>query len=620
MCGINGIVGKDEALVARMVASTRHRGPDGSGVFSSELITLGHNLLAITDDPKSGHQPFVSADRRHALVYNGEIYNYETLRAELEALGDRFSTKGDTEVLFRGLVRFGDKFLDRLDGMFALAFYDEGKGTLLLARDRSGIKPLYLANVGGRFAFSSEIRGLLAAGAGAKLDIDAAKLFFYFGYVPGPKTLFRGVEKLSPGLAITIDLRSKKETRKWFVEKTLPEGPEDIAHSADALRDVLGRSTRAHTMGLRPFGLFLSGGMDSTALLHELSLREKSLIRTYTTRFDAKDERYNEDADLAKRLSEDYRVNHHELFITERDFIDAITATMRAMEEPRYNHSTPAYFLLAQEAAKDIVVILDGSGGDELFLGYPKYLVAKNIFERYARYPKLFANIASSYRAWKSGVLPPGRITSFQEPIATWALVNRIMPVVGNPAFRFMKGFDVRNAVRELRGIDAPEIRVSNADVLDAVSTLDRFFWLADEDFLRTDKIAMHFGLEGRFPFLGRDVVSYARSIPGEERVSPELKRPMREAYRGVLPAYITEKKKSGWNAPVPEWMGSELGKVVRETLSNEYYPPTAELFDFDALRRETLDGVTEHSLATIKKFLPIFYFQVWSKEFGVII
>jgi asparagine synthase (glutamine-hydrolysing) len=618
MCGINGIVGRDEATIKKMVEATAHRGPDGSGVFASGFVTLGHNLLAITDNPKEGHQPLVSSDRRHALVYNGEIYNYESLRKELEALGERFSTKGDTEVLFKGLVRFGWKFLERLDGMFALAFYDEGEGTLLLARDRSGIKPLYLGDVGGKRVFSSEIRGLLAAGVEAKLDIEAAKLFFYFGYVPGPKTVFRRVEKLSPGIALTIDLRSKKERRQWFAEKPLPEGPKDIAHSPERLREILGRSVKGHTMGLRPFGLFLSGGMDSTALLHDLAQTEKSLIRTYTTRFEAKDERYNEDANLAKRLSGDYRIDHHEILITAKDFIEAIPATMRAMEEPRYNHSTPAYWLLSREAAKDIVIILDGSGGDELFLGYPKYLVAKNIFERYARYPKFFADIASSYRAWKSGVLSPGRIASFREPLATWALVNRIMPVVGNPALPFMRRFDVRSVWEELLKINAPDIREPGKDPLAAVAALDRFFWLADEDFLRTDKIAMHFGLEGRFPFLGRDVVAYAESIPSAERVSPELKRPLREAYRGVLPPYITEKRKSGWNAPVPEWIGGELGKVVRETLAKEYYPPTAELFDFDALRKEALDGVSEHSLASIKKFLPIFYFQVWAKEFGV--
>jgi asparagine synthase (glutamine-hydrolysing) len=620
MCGINGIVGRDEETVTRMVASTGHRGPDGTGIFVSDMVTLGHNLLAITDNPKEGHQPFVSPDKRYALVYNGEIYNYEALRKELESLGDQFSTKGDTEVLFKGMVRFGEKFLDRLDGMFALAFYDEGKGTLLLARDRFGIKPLYLAKIGGRSAFSSEVRGLLAAGGEAKLDIDAVKLFFYFGYVPGPKTLFRGIEKLSPGLSITFDLRSKKETRRWFTEKSLPEGPKEIVHLREALRDVLGRSVIAHTMGLRPFGLFLSGGMDSTALLHELAQREKSLIKTYTTRFEAKDGRYNEDADLAKRLAGDYHIDHHELLITEQDFIDAIPATMRAMEEPRYNHSTPAYWLLSREAAKDIVVVLDGSGGDELFLGYPKYLVAKNILERYARYPKLLADVASSYRAWKSGVLPFGRFASFEEPLATWALVNRIMPVVGNPAFRFMKDFDVRQVVGELRAIDGPSMRNPQEDSLNSVAALDQFFWLADENFLRTDKIAMHFGLEGRFPFLARDVVAYAESLSSEEKISLELKRPIREAYRGVLPAYITEKRKSGWNAPVPEWMGSELGKVVRGALSKEYYPPTAELFDFDALHRETLDGISEHSLATIKKFLPIFYFQVWAKEFNTTI
>ncbi len=616
MCGINGIIGRDEERVKRMNEATRHRGPDGTGIFVSDDVTLGHNLLAITDDPNSGRQPFVSPDETYALAYNGEMYNYEELKKELEGYGDRFSTRGDTEVLFKGLTRFGGNFLHKLDGMFALAFYDRKKGTLLLARDTAGIKPIHTAMIDGRLAFSSEIRGLLSAGAGSKLDIEAAQMFFLMGYVPGRKTLFAGISKLAPGEAATIDIESGEMKKERYTEGFLP-AEASIEHSPKRLREVLGDSAKRHTMGLRPFGLFLSGGMDSTALLHELSLRVPDMIRTYTTRFEAKDPSINEDADLAARLANEYRIDHHEFLVREKDFIDAVVPTIQAMEEPRYNHSTPAYWLLTQEAAKDIVVLLDGTGGDELFLGYPKYLNARNIARRYERWPKTLMDLGYGYKEWTGGLMPWGHIASLSDPTTLWMYINKIMPVVGNRTIRKMGRANLRTLAARIRQ-ETPGNLFSPLDKVSGIAMRDRYYWLADEAFLRTDKIAMHFGLEGRFPFLARDVVRYAESMSAKERMTPSLKRPMREAYEGTLPPYITGKRKSGWNAPVAEWMNGEFGAFVREVLSKEYYMPTNELFDLHALQKDTLRGVSVHSLATLKQFLPIFFFQVWAREFKI--
>ena len=371
-------------------------------------------------------------------------------------------------------------------------------------------------------------------------------------------------------------------------------------------------------MGLRPFGLFLSGGLDSTALLHELKQHDPALINTYSTRFETNDQRYNEDADFAKRLSEQYQINHHELLVTESNFIETIPKVISAMEEPRYNHSTPAYWLLMQEAAKDIVVVLDGSGGDELFGGYPKYLNGKNIRERYLKYPKLPLDIGYQYKLWKEGLLELGSWASLEQPLVRWIYMNKIIPPVGNPAYRFMHGFDLSAAAKLIGSHASPRASELSSDPEEALMQLDRLFWLADEDFLRADKIAMHFGVEGRFPFMGDNVVSFAEHISSSEKLFPQLKNPMRIAYEGVLPDYITNKKKTGWNAPFAEWMSGELGEMVRATLSDDYYPPTAELFNFNELKRNALDGITEFNLSHLKKFLPIFYFQVWAKEFNV--
>jgi asparagine synthase (glutamine-hydrolysing) len=616
MCGINGYTGENKhGAIERMNVATKHRGPDGVGVFSDEHLTLGQNLLAITETPIKAKQPYQSHDGNFVLVYNGEIYNYRALRTLLTKEGETFHTDGDTEVLFAGLMRHGQKFLEKLDGMFAIALYDRRKQTLLLARDRAGMKPLYVAHDGGRTIFSSELRGLFAYGFPRVLDKETLRLFFAFGYTPKKETLIQGVKKVLPGQSLTIHLDTQEVDESWIATGARTEVP--CAHSGEDIRERFGASVAAHTMGLRPYGLFLSGGVDSTVILHELASRQKENIRTYTTRFDTRDARYNEDADLAKRLTGDYHIAHHELLVTERMYMDAYESAIEAMEEPRYNASVPAYWLLAQMAAKDITVVLNGSGGDELFLGYPRYLHAQSILAKYRTYPASLCDAFYSLKASQEGHLAFGRQLALRDPLTLFAYVNKLTPLQ-SPALRFMRGFDLRDVTLALRASDAPAIRHPLKDSVNAVAEYDRHFWLANEEFMRTDKIIMHFGMEGRFPFLANDLLSFANSIPSEEKLRGGKKSLVRAAYRGKLPDYILDKRKSGWNAPVAEWMSGAFGNMVAEILSPDYYPPTADLFDFHALRKHAFDGKKEFSKADLAEFLPIVQFQVWAKIFAI--
>ncbi len=619
MCGINGFTQsrKDATdIIQKMNDATKHRGPDGVGVFSDESVTLGQNLLAITETPVNAKQPYESKDGNFVLVYNGEVYNYKVLRKELEAEGEHFITDGDTEVIFAGLMRHGAEYFAKLDGMFAIAFYDKREKKLMLARDRGGMKPLYFMHHDGALVFSSEIRGLLAFGVRPVLDMESAKLFFLFGYTPTKKTLFNGVEKLSPGQCKTIHLESGSENDDWFGWDNRTDTQAEFTPLK--LRQKFSDSVASHTMGLRPFGLFLSGGLDSTVILHELAEREAEQVKTYTTRFDTKDGVFNEDADLAARLAGDYRIKHHELLVTERMFIDTYEKAISAMEEPRYNPSVPAYWLLAQMASEDTTVVLNGSGGDELFLGYPRYVNAANIATKYTQYPKALLDLYYSAEGMKDGLSGVGHFLTLGDDLTLWAYVNKIMMPRGNPAFRFMEGFDLPHAIDGLRGESFPPVTLPLSDRVNAVAELDRFFWLANEEFMRTDKIIMHFGMEGRFPFLANDLVRYANGISSTQKLAKGKKSLVREAYQGKLPTYILEKKKTGWNAPVTEWMQSDFGRMVSDVLLPEYYPPTAELFNFSELKKHALEGKTNFSKSDLMKFLPIVQFQVWARAFGV--
>lgn len=405
MCGINGVTFKDEALIKAMVKATKHRGPDGEGVFVDEHISLGHNLLAITDSPDGCRQPAISQDGKYVLIYNGEIYNYKTLRKEL---GGLFRTGSDTEVLLAGLIKEGKDFIKKLNGMFAFAFYDVRKQTLLLARDAMGMKPLYYSLKNNKLIFSSEFRGLFAAGVPRQLDAEMEDVFLELGYIPGHRTLIKNVQKLTPGQGLEFDCNNGNLQTFWFSTSSRDLAPQhfDEAH----LRDLLGSSVIDHTMGLRPFGMYLSGGLDSSIVLYELLQHGVKHVTTYTTRFDVADPKYNEDADIAARLSKDFDTKHHELLITEQNFMDALPKTIETLEEPRYHPSIPAYWLMAQEASKDTVVMLTGDGGDELFLGYPHYEESRRTKN------SLWMTLSQTFK----GKVAPGTYLNFRDPVVRW--------------------------------------------------------------------------------------------------------------------------------------------------------------------------------------------------------
>lgn len=608
MCGINGFNFRDEALIRQMNEATKHRGPDGQGVFVDEQVSIGHNLLAIADVPANSNQPVVSSDRQYVLSYNGEIYNYVALRKELTAQGDTFVTNSDTEVLFKGLLRHGTNFIDRLEGMFAFAWYDAPGSRIIVVRDRMGIKPLYYYAHDGKFIFSSELRGIFAHGIARRLDTRGAAVFFAMGYVPGFNTLLQNISKVPPGYYVTFDLAQKKvEFAKFAVRKELITEP----FSERALRDHIGTAVREHIMGLRPFGLYLSGGLDSSIILHELAHQGAKNMHTYTTRFDVPEERYQEDANIAHQLARHYGVPLHEVTVGEQDFIDALLPALIAIEEPRYNYSASAYWLTARRASQDITVVLNGSGGDELFMGYSKYQHSLQISKALSRFPQA-ANLWYTLktllveRAWR------GRLR-LDRTLDRWMYISKSS--VASAAIQS----DIRLAHHQLRRY----LRDSGKVVLDAndpdmennIASFDRLWWLADEEFLRTDKITMQFGMEGRFPMMAASLIEYAQRIASHEKLSGvQSKDLMRRTYRGLLPDYVTTKRKTGWQAPVGLWMNSKLFDVVRDVLSPTYYPETASLFDFDFLARSYLAGRRTFTAPEVKTFWPIVSFQMWAK------
>lgn len=346
MCGLNLIISKNqdwkEQKIRRMMEISNKRGPDNNDVLLSKDIALGHNLLAITESSIGGLQPWYFG--RINLAFNGEIYNYKEIR-EKQKEKYNFHGNSDTEVLLRGLADEGIQFLSKVDGMYAIIYWDEKDNSIWMARDPSGCKPLYYIQTSEYFAASSMIECLLELEIERKIDEIGYNLYRIFGFVSGPRTLYKNIKKLIPGEIIQIDVQTKRIKQIYYNKEKIKEQ----SYNPEELREKISLTVRDCLIGRRKVGLYLSGGLDSSIILTE-ALKYNSNIETFTTRFQTNnpqdDTIFNSDANIAARYAANLGVNHHELLVTVDDFIDAVEPCIKALEEPRSNPNTPAYYLL----------------------------------------------------------------------------------------------------------------------------------------------------------------------------------------------------------------------------------------------------------------------------------
>ncbi len=600
MCGIHGITRSDENLVKKMIKMAHHRGPDGDGMYHDGRVTLGHNLLSITGkNVEEGHQPWIIGDS--VLVYNGEIYNHEELQKGLVV--ESLRTDTDTEILAHGLSEEGHEFIRKLDGMYAVGYYDGEKGTLTLARDSFGSKPLYYARLkDGSLVFSSELRSLLLSGIDRKIDQFSFHTYMDLGFVPGPKTLVDGVTKLVPGQVLVFDVSSSDVKEDYNVADKVPAPASGFDRSD--LYNILHESVRRCTMGRRKIALFLSGGMDSTAILHHLcELGQKPI--TITTRFACRDvDKFNGDANVAAQVSAHYGTEHHELVITQKDFTGAITKSVMAQEEPRYNKSTPLYYLVHRYAAKlGATVVITGDGGDELLAGYPRHI---DVLDP-PGYSEIWKELQKRYMRFRGDEMS-FRFYTFKDSICRWHYFSSIQK--GGQAFlRNPKSAPtIRKRIEYFKSWFPMEILTG--DVLNNHLCIETMNHMCEDFLIRNDKLGMHFSIESRFPILTRLFRNYALSISGKRKLRMgRTKRLIIDSYRGKLPKCVLMKRKTGWTAPAMEWADlSEfpknaqtiLGRSMRKCLTKSWHEETDNLFRFD-------------SLVYPKTIFSAYYFRMWA-------
>jgi len=623
VCGIHGIFDfsgapVDPRLLGAMGRITAHRGPDDEGHHADGNCAIGMRRLSIID-LAGGHQPIGNADGTLWVVCNGEIYNFRELRRELESKGHRFKTQSDTEVLLHAYAEHGDAFVTRLNGMFGFALWDARKRRLLIGRDRLGIKPLYYLNDGKRLAFASEAKALLQLpGVKAGVDPTALRAYLELGYVPASLSMFRGIGKLPIGSLMSVT-REGVDVRSYWTPPASVDPAPTVEDWTRQVRARMEESVRMQMVSDVPIGAFLSGGIDSSAVLAFMAKHSDAPVRTYSIGFQggAADQYYNE-LPYARQVAELFRSDHHEILVRP-DVVGLLPKLLWHMDEPIADSAFVTTYLVAEFARREVTVILSGVGGDELFGGYRRYLG-----EQYMKYfgllpaPVRRAAVALADRLPSdrhSKLLNLSRYAKHFLGTANLPFEERYRAYVG--VFRPDEAHDLL-ATRSGKRIDALGVAFEAATGTDAINRMfavDALTQLPDDLLLLTDKMTMATSLECRVPLLDHELVELAARIPGGAKVAGgELKHVMKKALDGVLPREILNRSKRGFGAPMGAWLKAELLDLLESALSRESvesrgflrYAPIRRLIDDHHANR--VDG-TDRLLALLN-------FEIWCRVY----
>lgn len=573
MCGIAGFIGEDRALIERMTTCLVHRGPDGNALWVGSGASLGHARLAILDPSPRGNQPMWNEDKTIVIVYNGEIFNYRKLKEEQQL---DCVTGTDTEVILKLYEKEGIDCVKKLYGMFAFALYDTRKKTLHLARDESGIKPLYLTYIDGKPCFASEMRSLMnALPEKPPIDFTSLSLFLSLQYVPGPRTLCVGIESLPAGTILSW--KNGTEIRRTF-EATKPTIPRQSKNTfKKKLPALLQDVVTDHMIADRPIGMFLSGGMDSSIVLHHMTKTSSTPVNTFTVRFEATEEedaaRFNKDADLAALTAKTYGTNHEELLLTATDYRDMYRDTARALDLPNADSVSVAQYALAKKAKKKVDVVLSGAGGDELFGGYPRYRVARIL--------GLISWIPTPIRRGIAMLLGYPKDVLSMNPGSALAL-----RLLGRPT-KEIQGI-IRGTWFEphaaKRLFEQRFEREKTKDRVRQFMEVDRHLWLTDESLKLCDAVTMASGLEMRVPLLDPRVIAWSHATPSRWHVGLlRTKTLLKDVYRSILPEHLFTLGKSSFYPPLAKWLRRECTPLVEEALKGKRIN---ELFDTNVLRK----------------------------------
>jgi len=584
MCGICGCVGRaDEETVRAMAGSMAHRGPDGEGVrcfpsaAGSTPCALGHRRLSIIDPTPRGAQPMSSQDGRFWITFNGELYNYRELGRELQGSGVRFATETDTEVLLAMYQRHGSEMLERLNGIFAFGIWDAERGALFLARDRLGVKPLYWTQRGEALYFASEVKALLAAVPSPGLRAELLPTYLSLLWVPDPDTLFRDVYKLAPGHCATFE-DGRLSIREYWDMTFEPEEREEREWS-ELVRDRVNESVTRQMVSDVPLGSFLSGGLDSSAIVAAMR-RTTSEVTTYTVGYSPEDLSHDvvpDDLRYARQMGRELGTDYHEEILAP-GVVDLLPKLVWHMDEPIADPACISTYLICASAREKLTVILSGMGGDELFAGYPRHAAAR-IGHLADVLPATLRRRLRSVVETRMTMGGPGRLRGPRRN-----LMKLMRGIDANPLERYLI-YSSYYRQEELGRLLSPDLAASASGPLDrhraysermaGAHWLDQLLYVDLKTFLPclnlayTDKMSMAASTEVRVPLLDDELVSLSSRIPADLKLKG-LKRKyiLKRSMQGTLPEEVIWRPKAGFGAPIRSWLSGDLKPMVEDLLS----------------------------------------------------
>jgi len=589
MCGFCGEVRFDDqeidvGAVSRMTAALQPRGPDGTGLVAHQRMAFGHRRLRIIDLSDHAQQPMVDAHLGLTVAFNGAIYNYPELRSELEAAGHRFFSNGDTEVILKAYAQWGERCVERFNGMFAFAVFERDTQKLFLARDRLGIKPLYLAPIPGGLRFASTLPALVSGG-GIDTDIDPVGLHHYMtlhAIVPAPHTILKGVRKLEPATTLSVDRHGERKARRyWDVAFETPAQERDTPAQVWQERALgsLRRAVARRTIADVPVGVLLSGGFDSSLIVGLLAELRRGPIETFSIGFEAVDDQAGDEFHYSDLIAKHFGTRHHKIFIDSARAIPNLLPCIRAMSEPMVSHDVIGFYLLSQEVRKHVKVVQSGQGADEIFAGYRWYP------------PLLESTEVDSVRAYKS--------LFFDRDHSAYARAvdDRLLQDDFTTAF-VQRHFERPGASR----------------TIDRALRIDSTIMLVDDPVKRVDNMTMAFGLEARVPFLDHEVVECAAAIPAELKAVGGGKHVLKEAGRAVIPAAVIDRPKGSFPVPALVYLRGKYLELCRDAVTSRAARQRA-LFRpeyVDLLVREPEKHITR---MTVAELWQIALLELWLQE-----
>lgn len=603
MCGITGIfafnlVGKFNLInITSATTALSKRGPDHQGIYTDSFVGLGHRRLSIIDTSSAAHQPMWDEEKRHCIIFNGEIFNFLELKKDLEAKGVTFSTHSDTEVLLKLFITEKENCLNKLNGFFAFCIYDKQEQTFFLARDRYGIKPLLYLFDEDKFLFASEMKSILQYGIEKKIDYSSLHTYLQLNYIPAPQTIFSNVKKLMPGHFIKIHGRQTTIGCYYSIpyDNTIDHRPSAISYDQAQVKlsQLLESSVQRRLISDVPLGAFLSGGIDSSVIA---ALASKHTPNLHTFSIGFRDEKFFDETQYARLVAKHFKTEHTVFSLTNDDLYAHLHSILDYIDEPFADSSAIAVYILSKETRKHATVALSGDGADELLAGYNKHTAFLKTF-----HPGLKENAANALAPlWK--MFPASRSNPFANKIRQLNRFAEGMKLSTKERYWRWAGYVEENEALSLfseetkgkflqqeylaRKSEILKHLSDKSDINDVLLT-DMKLVLPNDMLTKVDLMSMANGLEVRVPFLDFEVVNFIFSLPRDFKINKNFrKRVLQDAFKDILPAQLYNRPKKGFEVPLLKWFQREMKSLIVDDLLSEKFIKEQGIFSYSEISK----------------------------------